>query len=103
MIKTYYNCKVIEFGYGDIGISLAGPNKETDNLNQFVMFPIVPGKIGRDIPRYLGQTLTSIGVDTVLEFHRIDSLDGVIASLVELRENMLKQEKYSGTTGSEKD
>jgi hypothetical protein len=81
------------FGSGDIDVSTSD---YADGSGTALMFtnmkkPVMP--IGTDLVGNYGKSTNELGVDVVLEFHKIESIDVVIDALERMKGRMVEHMK----------
>lgn len=83
------NVKVLEFGTGDI---LFAPGKETKEVKEslLLIFAGHEGKVAQEFPEMMGKSSDDVGgLEVVLKFGSVRSLNALIHSLIELQDLML--------------
>ena len=84
-----HQVEVVEFGYGDIGITLSKmPDEETYNLIYLGQQTQTP--IGTKKPIRPGTTTDDIeGIKVLLKFDKVESVDAMIRTLKNVKKSLL--------------
>jgi hypothetical protein len=90
MIRDEENCRVLEFGTGDILVSIAKLNdNQYDNCLCFS--PQDPGPVGVEYPEHIGKTAEELKTKVMMVFNSVESLQVVTHFLDIIKEQMLRE------------